>query len=456
MDIDVKISDRFSSYIMDWDYEKYLVIGGYGSGKSQATAQKIVLKLLQEKRTCLVVRNVFTTIKDSCFEILKQIVSDMDLLSFKDKDKNKIVFVKSPMEVRFPNGSRIIFRGMDNTEKIKSIHGVSIVWMEECSELNYKDYTEILGRVRQPNMTLHFILTCNPVGRENWVYDLFFTHTEKKEDKIIKKTVQDEEELYRRKTLVNKKNGVYYHHSTVDDNPFLPQSYIDNLEELKYIDESLYQVARFGKFGANGIKVLPNFTVATNAKEFKAVVHRIPSKFHFFGFDFGFETSFNALISCCVDDAEKVLYIYDEVYMNNITDDKFSKRDDVQKVKERSIALDKPIICDSAEPKTIKYYRQEGFYVKKCKKYIGSRLQNTKKIKRFKKIVCSPRCVNTIIELKDLVYAKDTKDEPIYDQFNIDPHTFKSATLLGVYKRMEESGKAEMLIRTEVIWCMAV
>ena len=129
----------------------------------------------------------------------------------------------------------------------------------------------------------------------------------------------------------------------------MPQSYIDNLEELKYIDESLYQVARFGKFGANGTKVLPNFTVATNAKEFKAAVHRIPSKFHFFGFDFGFETSFNALISCCVDDAEKVLYIYDEVYMNNITDDKFSKRDDVQKVKERSIALDKPIICDSAK-----------------------------------------------------------------------------------------------------------
>ena len=60
---------------------------------------------------------------------------------------------------------------------------------------------------------------------------------------------------------------------------------VHNLEELKYIDESLYQVARFGKFGANGIKVLPNFTVATNAKEFKAVVHRIPSKFHFFGFD---------------------------------------------------------------------------------------------------------------------------------------------------------------------------
>ena len=103
------------------------------------------------------------------------------------------------------------------------------------------------------------------------------------------------------------------------------------------------------------------------------------------------------------------------------------------------------------EPKTIQFYRQEGFYVKKCKKYIGSRLQNTKKLKRFKKIVCSPRCVNTIIELKDLVYAKDTKDEPIYDQFNIDAHTFKNTTRLGVYKTMEKTGKAEMPTRAEVM-----
>ena len=39
-----------------------------------------------------------------------------------------------------------------------------------------------------------------------------------------------------------------------------------------------------------------------------------------------------------------------------------------------------------------------------AKKYIGSRLQNTKKMKRFNKIVCSPRCKNTIRELKDLTY----------------------------------------------------
>lgn len=61
-----------------------------------------------------------------------------------------------------------------------------------------------------------------------------------------------------------------------------------------------------------------------------------------------------------------------------------------------------------------------------CKKYAGSRLQNVKKIKRFKKIVCSPKCRNTIKELKDLTYAKDAKGNVIYDEFNIDSHTFDS------------------------------
>ena len=73
-----------------------------------------------------------------------------------------------------------------------------------------------------------------------------------------------------------------------------------------------------------------------------------------------------------------------------------------------------------------------------AKKYIGSRLQNTQKMKRFNKIVCSPRCKNTIRELKDLTYKKDTKGNAIYDEFNIDAHTFNDTTKLGVYKVMEK------------------
>lgn len=437
----MQVSNRFCSFLTDWEYEQYLLIGGYGSGKSYHVALKIIIKLMEEKRTCLVVRQVRETIKESCFALFKEILSKLGILSDEPLQHghipkgNGVVATSSPMEFRFPNGSRIIFRGMDNTEKIKSIHGVSIVWMEECSEIQYKAYTELLGRIREPKVTLHFIMTTNPVGKENWVYNTFFVHTD---DKGKQKIIQDEHELYKRRTLVNKKDGVYYHHSLPDDNPFLPQTYLKRLDGLKQTDKYLWIVARWGRFGASGTRVLPNFVVAKNSKEFKNKVNSISAQYHFFGLDFGFEESYNALISCAVDDKNKILYIYDEVYRNHITDNKFILLDGVQRTIKRAEKCNKPIYADSASPKDIQWYRQEGVKMYACKKYIGSRLQNTKKMKRFRKIVCSPMCKNTIRELKDLTYKKDSKGNVIYDEFNIDAHTFNDTTKLGVYKVMEK------------------
>ena len=66
MEIVKEVSERFADFVFDWDYEKYLLIGGYGSGKSYDIALKIVLKLLEEKRKCLVLREVYDTITESC------------------------------------------------------------------------------------------------------------------------------------------------------------------------------------------------------------------------------------------------------------------------------------------------------------------------------------------------------------------------------------------------------
>ena len=348
METSITVSKRFASFLTDWDYEQYLLFGGYGSGKSYHVALKIILKLMEEKRTALVVRQVRETIKDSCFALFKEILEKMDMLASEKATyaKRKIIAVSSPMEIRFPNGSRIIFRGMDNVEKVKSIHGVSIVWMEECSEIRYDAYTELLGRVREPNVSLHFILTTNPVGKENWVYNTFFVHTDEKGKERI---IQREEEVYKRRTLINNKNGVYYHHSVADDNPFLPKSYVKRLDSLKQNDPQLWIVARWGRFGASGTRVLPQFIVAKDSKQFVDNVNSISSKYHFFGLDFGFETSYNALISCAVDDKNKILYIYDEVYRNHITDDRFIKLDGVQRTKQRAENCNKPIYADAAK-----------------------------------------------------------------------------------------------------------
>lgn len=428
MEINIKVADRFKTFIEDWDYEQQLSIGGYGSGKSYSICQKIILKLLVERRKCLVVRNVYETIKESCFDLFHEILDGMNLLTYdtRKKEYGKVIEKSSPLMFCFPNGSRIIFRGLDKVEKLKSLNGVSIVWIEECSEITQEAYIELLGRIRTPGVSLHFILSCNPVGKGSWVYRYFFVNTD---DEGKQRIICNEDELYKRGTMVCKigeKQEVYIIHSTLDDNPFLPQSYIDRIDDLKYIDKQMWVIARLGRFGVIGLRVLPRFEVAENAKEFKNAVLNIPARHHFFGFDFGFEESYNALMSCAVDDENKILYIYDEDYINGITDDVMAKRPKMKKTNERAKNCGKYIKADCAEPKAIKYYQLQGFRVMACRKVPGSRLQNTRKIKRFKKIVCSPMCKNCIRELSDLTYAKDNQGNVLYDKFNIDSHCMSS------------------------------
>lgn len=433
MDLNLNVAKRFTSFVTDWDYEQYLNIGGYGSGKSYATAQKIIIKLIQEKRKCLVIRKVYDTIRESTFALFLDILENMDFLSennrkYVNNKDGKVIPNRSPLKLIFPNGSEIIFKGLDDEQKLKSVHGVSIVWIEEASEIELSAYLEILGRIREIRSTLHFILTCNPVGTESWIYRHFFRRLSDAGKEIV---IQDEEELYNRRTLINtkintKNGGVYYIHSVADDNPFIPSSYIARLDDIYNVDRPLWLVARWGRFGVTGIKVLPRFVIARNNKAFRKAVLDCPASMHFFGFDFGFEESFNALISCCVDDENKILYIYDEVYANHVTDDVFSERQDVRKVATRAANCDKHIKADCEEAKTIRYYQLRGFPIIKGKKFAGSRLQYTKKMQRFKKIVCSPACPNTIRELSTLTYKKDSRGNIIYDEFNIDPHTFSA------------------------------
>lgn len=419
----MKILPHFDNFIFDWDYEKYLLIGSYGSGKSYSIAQKIILKLFSEKRKACVMRDVYATLKDSTFDLIKEVLESIGLLADEGvrTHKTKVCWKVSPMQFKFPNGSIIIFKGMDSTEKLKSLNGVSIVWLEECSEMRLEGYLEMLGRIRTPDVSMHFILSCNPVGKFNWVYQQFFAKTNEEGELIVK--VKDED-FYKHRILV--KDGVYYHHSTCDDNVFCPIGYKQRLDDLKQIDKALWIVARLGRFGVNGLRVLPNFEVM-NTELVLNEVAKIDSKWHRVGMDFGFESSYNAVLRVAIDDEKKYLYIYKEYYKNHMTDDRTAV--DLQKWDE-DIKRDL-IKADCAEPKAIQFYKQEGFNIRKCKKTAekkseGSRIANTKKIKRFRKVICASRCLNTIVELKDLTYKKRPNGDIDFGHFEIDPHTFSA------------------------------
>lgn len=156
--IEKEVSPHFEDFLFNWDQYFQFLVGGYGSGKSYHIALKIILKLLEEKRTALVIREVYDTHRDSTFSLFDEIIADLNL-------SGRIRRMTSPMQIRFPNGSKIIFRGMDNPEKLKSVNNVSLIWIEEASEVKYAGFKELIGRMRHPTLNLHMITSTNPVAQ---------------------------------------------------------------------------------------------------------------------------------------------------------------------------------------------------------------------------------------------------------------------------------------------------
>lgn len=422
-----EVNPAFEDFLSDWNQKFQLLVGGYGSSKSYHVVLKIILKLIEEKRTALVVREVYDTHRDSTFSLFAEIIEELEL-------SHVVKMSSSPMQVRFPNGSKIIFRGMDKPEKLKSINNISLIWLEECSEIKYTGFKELIGRLRHPSLDLFMILSTNPVSKDNWVFKHFF------ENPVENYFVLKDEELYQKKTIVL--GNMYYHHSTADDNLFLPKSYIEQLDELALYDPDLYRIARKGRFGINGKLVLPQFEVKPHEQVMKEI-NNIRNPLFKNGMDFGFVESYNAVIRMAVDHENKWLYIFWEYYKRGLTDVEIA--DDLIKEGLKGILIK----ADNAEPKTIAYLKQRRLRVYACKKL--TRVENTKKIKRFKRIICSDECTNTIRELKDLTFKVNPKtNEIIEDEFNIDPHTF-SAIWYGLDDYEVASVKGKNAGRKEVI-----
>ena len=77
------------------------------------------------------------------------------------------------------------------------------------------------------------------------------------------------------------------------------------LDDMRSYDPDLYRIARWGRFGLNGLRVLPQFEVAETHEEVMNIVYGTPQRFLFNGFDFGFETSYNAIVRMAVDNERK-------------------------------------------------------------------------------------------------------------------------------------------------------
>lgn len=408
--VQVEIAEHFEDFIFDWEHKVYALIGAYGSGKSFNVPYKILIKLLQEKRRAMIVREVYDTHLDSTYQTL------MEVAEIIDPDSKYIKFKKSPLRIVFTNGSEIIFRGLDKVEKMKSIQSISIVWIEEASEIKYAGYKELLLRLRN-QLSLHVILTTNPVSEDNWVYTHFF----KEETDDGERVVLEPERFYSERII--SLDDTYYHHSTVDDNPFVNDSYVAELDKMKEYDPDLYRVARKGHFGILGDRVFKNVERMPYEEGMK-LVKAINRPMYKYGLDFGFETSYNALTESVIDHNNKILYVIDEYYSRGITDDVLAK--EIERFKKNIIT------ADSAHPSTIAFLRQQKYKVLKTKKGAGSVVEGIRKLKRFEKIVVLDNCKNTWRELSTLSYKEDKNGNKLENEYSFDAHTVNKQS--AVYK----------------------
>ena len=142
-----------------------ILYGSAASGKSYFAAQKTVLRLLSEQgHRILVIRKVGNTIKDSVFALLKEVISDWGVYSEFEINKTDKTFL------HLPTGNEIICKGLDEPEKIKSIQGITSMWIEEATELDFNDFTQLLLRIRgdKPNY-VQYLLTFNPISENHWL-----------------------------------------------------------------------------------------------------------------------------------------------------------------------------------------------------------------------------------------------------------------------------------------------
>ena len=134
-------NDVYYSHLLDYSNRYEVYYGGAGSGKSVFIVQKLLIKAINRKRKVLVIRKYATTLKDSVFQLFVDTITKWGLRPYCDINN-------SSYRITLPNGSIILFKGLDDSEKIKSITDVTDIFCEECTELAEDEFTQLDLRLR--------------------------------------------------------------------------------------------------------------------------------------------------------------------------------------------------------------------------------------------------------------------------------------------------------------------
>lgn len=149
---------------------RFLILpGGAGSGKSVFCADKVVHRVLCEnEHKFLCLRKVGDTVEESIYAELISAIEERGVTHEFKVNKTKHSFF------HLPTGNQILCKGLDDVAKMKSIKGITGVWMEEATEFEEDDFDQLNLRVRGIKRNyVQYLLSFNPIDENHWLKKRF-------------------------------------------------------------------------------------------------------------------------------------------------------------------------------------------------------------------------------------------------------------------------------------------
>ena len=301
--------------------------GGAGSGKSHIVARKLLYRMLNEsdvKHNFLIIRKVDRTIKKSVWTLMKNIISIWgltDQFQFNQTDRTMIW--------KF-NGAQFMFSGLDDVEKLKSIEGVTSIWVEEATELNQEDFEQLDLRLRGEFGCLKQIsLTFNPISEQHWIKKIFFD---------------------------SPMEGVFTLKTTFLDNYFIDDEYKMVMQNKKLTNPRFYNIYALGNWGTAEGLIFQNVTQRLIREDELTGLDCVQ------GLDFGYTNDPSAFNQTYIDLKNKKIFIFDGFYEKGLSNNAITA-----KIKE--LALHRHMTtADSSEPKSIDAIKAKGVRVQGAQK----------------------------------------------------------------------------------------
>lgn len=370
------------NYTDFWRTEKrYRVCkGSRGSKKSKTTALNMIYRLFKYPESHgLCIRRYASTLRDSVYSDLRWAINKLGVDKYFE-------YTISPLRItRTDTGQKILFRGMDDVQKITSISVekgyLCWVWIEEAFELtDEEDFNKLDLSIRGEVPEGYFkqiTLTFNPWSALSWLKPRFFDTAD--EDVFTKTTTWQCNEWL----------------DKADRNIFL---------KMKENNPRRYRIEGEGEWGISEGLIYTNVVY----EDFDVdELRQIPGIKAAFNLDFGF-TDPNAFVCELVDNKNKKIYVFDEWYKTGVTNKIIA-----QVIKDKGYGGQR-IICDSAEPKSIAELQEEGIKAEPSRKGRDSVNHGIQLIQNYQ-IVVHPRCTEFRKEIENYCWAKD-KDGRLTDK----------------------------------------